>query len=459
MSSSPRERLSLLALAVTSLGALALATSACRGVDRAPELPPPSAAADGGLALDPPAERSGLAPAPTPKARAARPATPSCTGRVVGTELHVDAGPTPIVVADDVRDLADQEVRTFPHGEGRVLVALAPPWFVARGAHPNGLLWEVPCDAPEAAGVFVSRPGADFGHAVLSSDRWTLIFSDEDGLAALDLESRSVGLLTEAPEAPAGCWERDRAITLRDVPMVLATGDTRLTFHRGGPCGYEGDWVAREHVLTAPLDPALRATGAPHPIAALAASESTLWLADGGRCDEPGIVDPATRGAILRSDDEGETWTRVPITPVDDPMRTHAARILLGRGDPDHMLVHAATCRIAGGPVGGGLYLSTDGGAEWRALPLPEGAERVVAFVSMNGRHDTIIAWLDEERRFATHDAGETWTALDRRPVPRVPHLEPVATAAYSYFPGTDGLSRSSGPGTTPRRIYPTALE
>lgn len=418
------------------------------------ETPPPAPTPADTVAASPPAPAPDAA-ASAPRPRAPRGTKPACEARADGTMLAVAAGATPVRLADDEGDLKGYEVATFANGEGHVLAAIGSSWLRVGGADPNGLLWDIPCDDPGATTVFLDRPRADFASAVATPDGWSLIFSDERGLARLDLGTKAVEPLTEAPAAPPTCWADDHEVRLRDVPLRLV-GTLALRFLRGGPCGFERDWVAEELVLQEPLDPRLRREVETHPVAALEKAGDALLLSMGGRCDEPGVVDPALRGALLRSRDLGATWEEVPMTADGVVMDTHVASVVVDARDPQQILALSARCRRGGRSAGGRLYRSDDGGATWRLLRAPgEDEQAVVAVRGLNGQLAQLIAWTEGGARFGSPDGGATWTEMAAEPAPKHEAIKPVALRGANFVVDDEGVSRTSGPGERPQRVYP----
>lgn len=458
---TPRPRLPAAPLAA-ALALVLASTAACRDDGPAPRSTPPTATSP--TATPPTATAS---PTPTtgpatpdaapaePRAREARTTIPACAADLVEGVVHLTAGPTPIALDLDREDRRKVGVAVFADGDAHVLLAFSRPWFSAGGADPDGVIWRVACAEPAGAEALARRDGADFAQATLSPDGWTLYFSDAAGVAALDLETHEITLLTEPPPADATCWSGP-GTPQRDLVLAVSPDGLQLSFARGGPCGYEADWVGRPWVLLDPGDPARRRARARHPIAALARAGETVWLSDGGACDEPGVVAPATRGALWRSGDRGATWDRVQVADEGEGLRTHARVILTDPRRPERLLVHGARCRVAGEEVGGQLFASGDGGATWRHVDLPDG-EVAVAVEAVNGRLDQVIAWVAGERRFVSDDLGVTFTPLDPREPPPAPKVAPLQLGDLALSPQDDGLYARRGPGSRPARVFPPA--
>ncbi len=321
------------------------------------------------------------------------------------------------------------ELVAWPLDAQHVLLALRHDYAAPDRPRPAGVLWRVACAAPEQREVFVEREGADFGYAAPRADASALYFSDADGVGLLDLSTRQVSRITTAPMAGDDCWAAaggDGETRLRELVVALVSNgaDTELVLHRGGPCGFEGDWRAREVRIAFPADPTRRAEREPHPVSAVAAGpEGALWVADAGRCDEPGVVDPQTRGAVWRSDDGGRSWRRVPVQGDDGRLQTAAREVAADAHRPGHALALGAVCRDGGrGVFGGELFATRDGGDRWTRVPSPAGTEgsnpatRLSDVTLVDGRLDHVLARTEAGERFETRDLGAHWTALGQGP-------------------------------------------
>lgn len=73
----------------------------------------------------------------------------------------------------------------------------------------------------------------------------------------------------------------------------------------------------------------------------------------------------AEDGALLRSDDHGDSWALAPGSPG---RRTHLPAPGEIHSDTHSVEVHASDPDLVLSPTGGGLFLSEDGGATWRNL-------------------------------------------------------------------------------------------
>ena len=365
-------------------------------------------------------------------------------------------------------DYMGSRVRTWPFVGGSVLVANWPYWEVQGGAWTDGVLYKVVC-ATATPHELVSLPDADFGSASLDAGNVTLYFTGPTGVAALDLETLEIEELTTAPSfVEVDCWTEQGE---RDV--VAGLDGHELIIHRGAGCGYEGDWVARE--LRLDLDK-LRSGGdatpySSYPVATVAVdADGTLWLGNGTRCDEPGVRDPQTTGAVLRSTDEGDTWDVIRAVDADreETMHSAASQILADRDRPGHLLVRSTICSSGAAVIGGSAYLTRDGGSSWQRLSLPEDQSDIfdlgqgVLWVELiDGKLEQIRVVVTENYEgtsgsaWETYDGGETWLELDT-----VPSYSPepvVAEFGDTQWRGTPaGLERSAGDDVT--LVYPGAV-
>jgi hypothetical protein len=73
----------------------------------------------------------------------------------------------------------------------------------------------------------------------------------------------------------------------------------------------------------------------------------------------------AEDGALLRSDDQGESWALAPGSPGEPLHRPGAGQI---HSDVHSVAVHPSSADLVLAPTGGGLFSSGDGGATWENL-------------------------------------------------------------------------------------------
>jgi hypothetical protein len=365
---------------------------------------------------------------------------------------------------------------SWPLDAGHVLVAVAPLDPPRPGAaHPQeGTLWRVSC---EDAGheVFLRREGASFGAAAPTLDGGKLYFSDAQGVGLLRLSDKQVEAVTTATRVEEPCeGAAHTGGTQRDVVVGLSANGQRLTFQRGAFCAPGGVWSARELVVDQPDDPEKRAVLAPTPVASVAVEPTTrtVWLADAGRCDLPGVQDPQTVGALWASTDQGQTWKQRPILEGGKPILTAPRLVLTDRARAGHMLVYTARCQRGEEILGGSVLRSTDHGRTWTRIGLPPNwrirpeGQRLLGVAALEGDVDHLVIWISERERRETRDGGQTWENAEAAPLPsdqgRFAQL-----GRYLYRATREGLFRKdivdhaldkvypSEPGKTP----PTVLE
>ena len=354
-------------------------------------------------------------------------------------------------------DYFGPRVRTWPFVGGSVLVANWPYWEVQGGAYTDGFLYKVVC-ATATPYELVALDDADFGNAALDDTTATLYFTGPAGVAALDLATLEITDITTAPTfVDVDCWTEQGQ---RDV--VAGLEGRELVIHRGAGCGYEGDWIAREmrldlEALLSGEDPSPYPS---YPVAAVAVDVAgTLWLGNGVRCNEPGVSDPQTHGAIMRSFDRGDTWDVVPIfdAEIGEAMHGAVSQILVDHERPGHVLALAAVCESGAATVGGSAFTTHDSGRTWRRLPVPE--DRTTAFDQgqgvlwvglVDGRLEQIQILIAEDyvgvegNPWQTTDAGETWHPIAGDLAPTTALAE--AAFEHTVWRGTvRGLERHEG--------------
>ncbi len=156
----------------------------------------------------------------------------------------------------------------------------------------------------------------------------------------------------------------------------------------------------------------------------------------------------AEDGALLRSDDRGQSWALAPGSPGRRVHQPPAGQI---HSDVHSVAVHAGSPDLVLAPTGGGLFRSDDGGASW--ANIYRCYCRAVWWDSANADH--IIfgpAWgVDREGRIAeSHDGGASWREWPEPPWPRhmVERLQPAGDALFAVL--SDGswlLKRPAGDG------------
>lgn len=232
--------------------------------------------------LDRPTEAETTIPAPIAAVEAESETTDvvSADLRAVNAQLHARAPRLPpreadtaepacrpsldaeghLVVAEQTQSLRferDQHHRlprlaVWRYRSDAVLVADKPRWRVNQGARPGGTLWLVRCDGSDPPLPLHTRARADFGNAALSADGGTLYFTGPTGVGALDLDTRAVTTITEAPTLDdSRCRELygERMPTHATDVVRMLKSSGRLVIERGSPCGFEGDWTSKREVV------------------------------------------------------------------------------------------------------------------------------------------------------------------------------------------------------------------
>jgi hypothetical protein len=326
----------------------------------------------------------------------------------------------------------------------------------------------VDCDAAQPFSPFLTLEGADFGWSAPSADGRTLYFS-RGGIVALDVQSKQMTELTNPRvlPPPQPCWIEDAPVS--DLAVELLDRDTLLVY-RGAGCGFESDWEARQVALD--LRPGSATIVRPlHPIAAVAMDgQGRVWMGDGLTCESPGVVDPAARGAVWRSLDEGESFERTELVPkgayYGPP--TPVAQIVVG-ADAGDVLLRTRVCSGGGiGLYGGNVFATRDGGATWSKIASPpdrpdEGAgDRLGTVQAVDGstRHlrvaSTALADSNGTTTWETQDGGATWTGAGTRK-PRVDESGPTSarSSLHTFRATRDGLVRERKGAGAPELVFP----
>jgi photosystem II stability/assembly factor-like uncharacterized protein len=124
------------------------------------------------------------------------------------------------------------------------------------------------------------------------------------------------------------------------------------------------------------------------------------------RRSEDGSIGDAGDGALYSSGDAAERWTRVPLPEgVNGPNG-----LGIDPGDPKRLLLAAWRRRVRGAEGGGGIYLSSDGGATWKHVLQ---SDQHIYDVSVDP-HDsrTWYACGFESSAWRSTDRGETWQRI-----------------------------------------------
>jgi photosystem II stability/assembly factor-like uncharacterized protein len=134
-------------------------------------------------------------------------------------------------------------------------------------------------------------------------------------------------------------------------------------------------------------------------------ADGTLYLVVARR-SERGRIGDADDGALYRSTDGAEHWTKLAL-----PAGTNGPNSLtVDPRDPKRLYLGAWGVATPGGDTGGGVFLSTDAGATWRNV-LPRAQH--VYDVTLDPKDPKVLYVSGFDRSaWRSDDAGETWTRL-----------------------------------------------
>ena len=135
------------------------------------------------------------------------------------------------------------------------------------------------------------------------------------------------------------------------------------------------------------------------------APDGALYLVVARR-SERGRIGDRDDGALYRSTDGGDRWTKLAL-----PAGTNGPNALtVDPRDPRRLYLAAWGVATPGGDTGGGVFLSADAGATWRSI-LP--AAQHVYDVTMDPRDPALLyACGFDQAAWRSADRGETWTRL-----------------------------------------------
>jgi photosystem II stability/assembly factor-like uncharacterized protein len=262
-----------------------------------------------------------------------------------------------------------------PHNPDRLFVAVL--------GHPYG--------ANEERGIFRSRDGGQTFEKVLYKDENT-------GGSDVTFDPGNSDILYAALwEARQGPWENAAwSGTGGGIYKSTDGGTTWRELTEGLPTGEDG--VVQANLAVAPSDP--------HRVyAAIAASRGT---------------------AIYRSDDAGESWTRI----TSDPRP--AARI--GGGDLPRLAVHPANPDIvfSDSIV---TWKSIDGGKTWTAFRGAPGGDDYQN-IWINSNNPDIILMASDQGAIITLNGGETWSSWYNQPTAQLYHVAADNSFPYRVYSG-----------------------
>jgi photosystem II stability/assembly factor-like uncharacterized protein len=137
----------------------------------------------------------------------------------------------------------------------------------------------------------------------------------------------------------------------------------------------------------------------------MAASTSGRLYLIVARRSENGRLGDDGDGALYVSEDGAEHWTRVPL-----PTGTNAPTgLLIDPSDPQRLYLSAWGVYHADGDTGGGIFVTIDGGKNWRQI-FSEGQH--VYDVTMDARTGALYASGFDQGAWRSTDRGASWTKI-----------------------------------------------
>jgi photosystem II stability/assembly factor-like uncharacterized protein len=159
-------------------------------------------------------------------------------------------------------------------------------------------------------------------------------------------------------------------------------------------------------------------------IAVAASAPSRIYAVAG--TTEPGDYSSAAGLGVFRSDDSGESWTRITSDPRP-ALRIGGGDLPVLRVDPTNPDVLYSTGIVT--------TKSSDGGKTWRSLRgAPGGDDYQNLWISP---HDSrIIALVGDQGALITHNGGETWSSWYNQPTAQLYHIGITPTFPYRVCAG-----------------------
>ncbi|MGH8133945.1 MAG: DUF6165 family protein [Steroidobacteraceae bacterium] len=142
--------------------------------------------------------------------------------------------------------------------------------------------------------------------------------------------------------------------------------------------------------------------------------------------NEPGDYSSAAGLGVFRSDDAGETWTRITTDPRP-ALRIGGGDLPVIRVDPTNPDVLYTTGIVT--------MKSSDGGRTWRPLRgAPGGDDYQNLWISPTDPH--IIALVSDQGAVVTVNGGETWSSWFNQPTAQLYHVSATPTFPYRVCAG-----------------------
>ncbi|MYD73282.1 MAG: hypothetical protein F4Y11_03220, partial [Chloroflexi bacterium] len=246
-------------------------------------------------------------------------------------------------------------------------------WSVVDSYEPDRQTWSLAIDPSDTSTIFAGgRPGVrrsrDGGHS------W-------DDLPVQIVEECPVGIprTTVVVVDPLNSQRIYAGVEVDGVHKSIDGGDTWV---RGNPLGPE-QFQADIHCMGRSTAPEGAATFATSPY------------------------------GIARSDDEGESWLQHEFPPLTERTpRSYCRAMIVKHDDPNTMFV-ASGDGIPG--TTGAIQRTTDGGQTWSRCELPVEPKSVVYWLASHpSAPDTIAAASLYGYVYLSEDGGDSWRKLDR---------------------------------------------
>ena len=383
------------------------------------------------------------------KKEISEPIKPACLPSLQEGQLFVDG--TAINISVD----SERDYQVFPFDPDHILVGKKHPWRIHNLDAPKGILWSVPCKAPQKTEIFYQRVESDFGNAALSSSGHVLFFTSKAGIQRLFLSTKTVEPVIDSPPVSELCWthaEKEYPQSMVDIVLGLNRNKGLLSFERGSFCGLSATWISRMWQLSIEnVNPEVPTIRSPHPFTTLTEDASgQLWAGDGARCNQPGVIDKQTPGFVFVSRNGGVDWEAIQIQYGQATAHTAARSIRADHDRPGHVVVHGVQCTNPLGTYGGLLYMTRDAGKSWRRIPVSmkagdpsDGGTAVVDFDLISGSIDRLRVWNQKGETFETNNTGRKWVSVKKRPHPKL--QDTVLTDIGRWRTSSDGLELKSG--------------
>jgi photosystem II stability/assembly factor-like uncharacterized protein len=159
---------------------------------------------------------------------------------------------------------------------------------------------------------------------------------------------------------------------------------------------------------------------------------------------EPAIVYAITlEGAVLRSQDGGESWTERAPLPGDDP---RPGPLAVDPTDADHLVTNAT--------IHGELAVSTDGAASWTTAALGASSSfPIVAGIAFDPDQVPTVYAATSGEYFRSPDGGATWTPTAAAPSVVTDLIAHPSRSGVLYAASRRGVETSTDGGETWSRL------